>query len=99
MHRNTGARADTYTPNEEPRSNINQELEELELAAMNEASSPRRSSSSSSDSEHGDPKGSNKPPDYRHALKFRDTKASEKQDDANPSSDGKPSPPSYDSVV
>ena len=84
----------------EPRSNVNQELEELELAAMNEASSPQRSSSSSSDSEHDDQKGSNEPPDYRRALKFRDTKASEKEGDTMPSSDNQPPPPpSYDSVV
>ena len=98
-HRNTGAQADTYTPNVEPRSNPNQELEELELAAMNEPSSPQHSSSSSSDGEHGDQQGSNEPPDYRHALKFRDTKASEKEDDTKPSSDDQPPPPSYDTVV
>ena len=94
MHRNTRAQFDTYTPNVEPRSNINQELEELEQAAMNEASSPRHSSSSSIDSEHSDQKGSNEPPDYRHALKFRDTKG-----DTKPSSDDQPLPPSYDSVA
>ena len=83
----------------EPRSNINQELEELELAAMNEPSSPQHSSSSSGDSEHDDQKESNEPPEYRRALRFRDTKASEKEGDTMPSSDNQPPPPSYDSVV
>ena len=93
MHRNTRTQSDIYTPNVEPRSNINQELEELELAVMNEASSPEHSSSSSSDSEHSDQKGSNEPPDYQHALKF----CTNKREDNVKSS--QPPPPSYDIVV
>ena len=96
VHRNAPGQVDTYTPNVEPRSNINQELEELELAAMNEASSLQHSSSSSSDSERGYQKGSNEPPDYQHALKFR---TNTKEDNVNPSLDDQPPPPSYETVV
>ena len=96
MHRNTPACPDTYTPNMEPRSTINQELEELELAAMNEPSSPQRPSNNSSDSEHGDQQGNNEPPDYRNALKFR---AKDKEDSTKLSLDDQLPPPSYDAVV
>ena len=107
LYRNTAAPTGTYSRNEEPRSTINQEqprstinqeLEELELAAMNELSGPRRSSRSSSSSDSYK-KESNAPPDYRDALKFRDTKASEKEEDVKPSSDDQPPPPSYDTVA
>ena len=96
VHRNTRTQSDIYTPNMEPRSNINQELEELELAVMNEASSPEHSSSHNSDSEHSDQKGSNELPDYQHALQFCTNK---KEDNVKSSSDDQPPPPSYDIVV
>ena len=100
MYRTTAAPTGTYSPNEEPRSTINQELEELELAAMNEPSGSQRSSRNSrSDSEHSYKEESNAPPDYRDDLKFCDTKASEKEDDVKPSSDDQPPSPNCETAV
>jgi len=89
-------------PNLVPRSAVNQELEALEMETMNfEPSGSRRSSSSSSissidNNSHGEE--NNKPPDYQHALKYRN-EPSEKKDDTKHSSNDQPSPPSYDSVA
>lgn len=88
----------------EPRPTINEELEALEREAMNEV--PRRertisssSNDSSSDSDHSYKKVSNEPPDYQTALKYRETKASDKDDNVNPSSDDQLPPPNYNSVI
>ena len=80
------------------RSTINQELEALEIEAMSNEppGSQRRTSSSSTDSDHSDHShehDQNNPPDYQHALQYRDTKPSEKEDLV-----AKP-PPSYDTVA
>ena len=97
MCRDTAGRT---SPNLQPRSTINQELDALEMEAMSQPSRARRTSSSSSiDSDRGYIKESNEPPDYRDALKYVTTEASKKDDDAKLSSDDQKPPPAYNSVV
>jgi len=60
--------------------------------------SSRSSSNSSSSSEDNYKPGGEKPPDYKHALKYRETK----EDEGNPEPslvDDAPPPPSYDTTV
>ena len=99
LHRDTTVNTGRTSPNLEPMSTINQELEALEMEAMNQPSGAQRASSSSTDSDHSSKVESNKPPDYRNAVKYVKTGISKKGDDANPSSHHQPLPPSYDSVA